>query len=220
MNMNWTSGSNGIGPLELIYSAAEKVLQTTQGAVQADVISDFIESVRWAEPFIVSLIVMQVVLFIVTYMTRRQSNFQFCILLVLTLVTLSAERLNQAGKDNWHLFATQDYFDGSGLFMLTFVCGPFLLLANFIVVRCHPSSSFFLLVLSAIIPLSYLPVSTPSLQLEQIGMGMRLIKVYAMKKRRENIQRRSQRSDSQSTSNSNVTSSPSAVSAPLDKKNA
>lgn len=59
---------------------------------------------------------------------------QFGVLLILTAITLGAERINEFGSRNWSKFATQNYFDSSGLFMMVFVSGPFVVIANFIVV--------------------------------------------------------------------------------------
>lgn len=123
-----------LSPVELIYAAAEKVFTTVQGASHLDAVSDFVDSVRWEEPFIRLLIGFQFLLFLVTYVTRRRDSIQFMILLVITGIALSAEKLNGSGKRNWTKFAQQDYFDSKGLFMLTFLSGPFVVLANFIVV--------------------------------------------------------------------------------------
>lgn len=100
----------------------------------ADKVSDFFASVRWNEPFIQALVVVQVLMFVLTYATRRYEFVQFAILMVITAINLAAERLNKFGRRHWGQFATQNYFDGPGLFMMIFVSGPFVVLANIIVV--------------------------------------------------------------------------------------
>lgn len=132
-----TSNGNSVGPLELLYSTVEQLLDSVQGAVHVDVVADFIDSVRWTEPFILLLISMQVVLFALVYTTRRHNVVQFIILSVLTAISLAAEKLNRFGRTHWRSFASQNYFDYAGLFLLIFVCGPFIIAANFIVVSVN-----------------------------------------------------------------------------------
>lgn len=129
------NNSSRLGPLDLLYGAAEDILRLTQGTFSLHTLSDFVDSVRWSEPFIISLILMQICLVSLLYLTRRYHDVQFVILVLLTGVTLAAERLNRFGKTHWSSFASQDYFDSNGLFMLVFVTAPFVLYANFIVVR-------------------------------------------------------------------------------------
>lgn len=133
--MNGSTDLSKLGPLEVIYQGADQVLQKAQGLVGAEKVSDFVASVRWSEPFIGALLLAQILLIAFTYATRKHEVLQFGILLLLTAVTLSAERLNDYGRRHWNHFATQDYFDGPGLFMMVFVSGPFVVQANFIVVR-------------------------------------------------------------------------------------
>lgn len=129
------NNSAHLGPLDLLYGAAEDILRITQGTFSLHNLSDFIDSVRWSEPFIIFLILMQICIVSLLYLTRRYHDAQFVILVLLTGVTLAAERLNRFGKTHWSSFASQDYFDSNGLFMLMFVTAPFVLYANFIVVR-------------------------------------------------------------------------------------
>lgn len=115
---------------------------------------DFIDTVRWTEPFIISLLLVQLSVFMLAYLTRQRHAIQFGLMVVLTIITLLCEQLNNAGHRHWRRFASQDYFDRQGLFMLIFVSGPFVIVSNFIV----------------------------------IGMGLRLVKLYAKKQQRRNRQ--------------------------------
>lgn len=99
-----------------------------------NIMSDFIDTVHWTEPFILSLILMQLSVFTLAYLTRRRNAIQFGLMVVLTIVTLLCEQLNSVGHRQWHKFASQDYFDRQGLFMLIFVSGPFVIVSNFIVI--------------------------------------------------------------------------------------
>lgn len=133
-NMNFTSDFSKFGPIDLIYHWADQVFDVAQGMVSPDNVSDFFETVKWNEAFILALLTFQFALFAFTFMTRRYDLIQFAVLLFITSTTLAAERLNEYGRRNWSKFATQDYFDGPGLFMMVFISGPFVLLANIIVV--------------------------------------------------------------------------------------
>lgn len=125
---------NTMGPIELLYAGAEHIFNATQGTIHLGGASDFLDRVRWTEPLIRGLFAFHCLLFLFTYLTRRHDVMQFGILLFVTAIALGAERLNDYAKANWRRFATQDYFDREGLFMVIFVSGPFVLLANFIVV--------------------------------------------------------------------------------------
>lgn len=144
--MNTSSLSSDPTPWQMVYQGADQILRKAQGLIASDKLADFMASVRWNEPFIRGVIAMQTALFLLSYLTRRNEVAQFGVLLVLTVVTLGAERINEYGSRNWSKFATQDYFDSSGLFMMVFVSGPFVVLANFIVVRV----SFFSLVFACV----------------------------------------------------------------------
>lgn len=135
--MNESTDLSKLGPLEVIYQGADHVLRNAQGLLGAEKVSDFVTSVRWNETFIRVLVLAQIIIFAFTYATRKHEIVQFGILLLLTAITLAAERFNDYGRRHWSNFATQDYFDGPGLFMMVFVSGPFVVLANFIVVRCY-----------------------------------------------------------------------------------
>lgn len=132
--MNATTDLNNVGPIELIYHWTDQIFQGAQGLLAAEKISDFFETVKWNEPFIRALLTMQFAIFAITFITRRNDFIQFGILVLITASTLAAERLNAFGSKYWSRFATQNYFDGPGLFMMVFVSGPFVILANFIVV--------------------------------------------------------------------------------------
>lgn len=126
---------HGSAAYELLYNGADQVLRSLEDALPADVLSDFIQSVTWREPFILALLGTHVVLWVFAVHARRSDVAQFILVAMLCGIALNARRLNAFGKANWDRFATQDYFDSNGTFLLIFVLGPFVLLANFIVVR-------------------------------------------------------------------------------------
>lgn len=177
---SWLPGFNSHGgsgasqdALSLLFSTAGRVMDTVQGGMNAGgLMGDFIDTVRWTEPFIISLLVMQLSVFTLAYVTRRRHSVQFALMIVLTAITLLCEQLNDIGHRHWRKFASQDYFDRQGLFMLIFVSGPFVIVSNFIV----------------------------------IGMGLRLVKVYAKKQqRRHRVQQGNQAAVEGNNSTSSTT---------------
>lgn len=121
--------------LQLVYSGADRVLGAVEGAVPGEAVRDFVQTVNWREPFILGLLLAQCALWTLAAVTRRSDVLQFLLVALLCGGTLFAKRLNALGRANWEHFATQDYFDKNGTFLLIFVLAPFVLLANAIVVR-------------------------------------------------------------------------------------
>lgn len=121
--------------INLVYQGADQVLRSLEHTVPNDILRDFIQTVNWREPFILALLAAQGILWLFAIYTRRNDVYQFLLLSILAGVTVNAQRLNDFGKANWQRFATQDYFDSNGTFLLIFLLAPFVLLANIIVVR-------------------------------------------------------------------------------------
>jgi len=125
------------GPLELVYHVADRVLGATQKQIEhpAAVFSDFVATVTWSESFIQGLITAQVVILLAVIMTRRKMVAQIVIFVLLSLAVFAAEPLNNWCRQHWSEFATQNYFDRSGLFAVIFYAGPLLLSANIILIN-------------------------------------------------------------------------------------
>jgi Transmembrane protein 18 len=123
-----------LGPLELLYNGADSVLAAAQAVLPARVVGDFIDSVRWGEPFILGLCAAQVAMLWAVAAFRRRPAVQAGLLIVCATVAFAGRWLNGIGSRRWPAFATQDYFDSAGMFMLIFVSGPLIVCANVIVV--------------------------------------------------------------------------------------
>lgn len=128
-------GAQGAAALDLVYRGADRVLTAVEGAVPSTVVREFFEPVNWREPFIVVIVMSHCILWTLAFFTRRNDALQFCLVAALSGATFGARRLNKAGREHWPLFASQNYFDTNGTFMLIFVLAPFVILANVIVVR-------------------------------------------------------------------------------------
>ena len=90
----------------------------------------FKSAVRWSEPFVVSLLVFQVVMFLLCVWIARPNRGtapRIAFMVTIGIIVRSSEYLNRMGAQRWETFATQDYFDKQGVFVLTFLSGPLLL---------------------------------------------------------------------------------------------
>lgn len=139
--MSWTGEDlSNLGPIDLLYRGAETVLNATQSAFPSSIlprraVADFFAIVRWDEPFIQALLLAQAVFLSAVFLSRRRYVAQGVLFFYAAAVVFSARWINDAGRNRWPMFATQDYFDRQGLFMLIFVCVPLIFGANVIVVR-------------------------------------------------------------------------------------
>ena len=90
----------------------------------------FKSAVRWSEPFVVSLLAFQVVMFLLCVWIARPNRgtaVRIAFMVTIGIIVRSSEYLNRLGAERWESFATQDYFDKQGVFVLTFLSGPLLL---------------------------------------------------------------------------------------------
>ena len=89
----------------------------------------FRHAIAWSEPFIIGLVVFQIVMFALTlYVGRRgfNSTIRIALLIFVFVIVRAAEYLNTWGAHEWESFATQNYFDRQGLFIAIFWCAPLL----------------------------------------------------------------------------------------------
>mmetsp|Transcript_10978 Transcript_10978/g.21895 ORF Transcript_10978/g.21895 Transcript_10978/m.21895 type:complete len:167 (-) Transcript_10978:446-946(-) len=112
--------------IQLLYTFADEVMTKTQSALPLDVVADFVDTVRWREPFILGVIIFHIIVLLWIILTRTRHALQLGTFMVIGFLVLGARALNDLGKANWASFATQDYFDRSGLFMMVFFSGPLL----------------------------------------------------------------------------------------------
>jgi inner membrane protein involved in colicin E2 resistance len=81
------------------------------------------------QPLIISLLVVHVLLYILIFSTRRNSNAQIILLVLLSAVVYSGKHLNAYLGSNWkELGFTQNYFDPRGIFFSLMVSTPILIL--------------------------------------------------------------------------------------------
>lgn len=144
------SGSSNIIPEEVVegaetfedfYHAIEsqmmdyvkksyKVPETSWEQFQA-----FLAAVNWNEKLIVGLICFHVTLLLIFILFRRNLDVQMVLFLLISGLVYFSENVNKWGSTNWRDFASQNYFDKSGVFMGIFYAGPMLLIATAQLVR-------------------------------------------------------------------------------------
>jgi transmembrane protein 18 len=90
----------------------------------------FRHAISWTEPFIVALLAFHVVMFLMSmYVARKNATLTARLGLMITIgvIVRLAERLNALGAQYWNSFATQNYFDGHGVFCSVMLCAPLML---------------------------------------------------------------------------------------------
>ena len=105
--------------------------QTAKEHIQA-----FTAAITWKEPFIQLLLAFHVFI-IITAMTlsRRGGVYtRMGFMIFLGVIIRLAEYLNIMGNSRWNEFATQNYFDRSGIFMGIMLCAPLLLVCLFMLI--------------------------------------------------------------------------------------
>ncbi|XP_073135235.1 uncharacterized protein [Henckelia pumila] len=102
----------------------------------------FFHAINWKEPWLICLVSFHVFLLLLTFLSRKNINFQMCLFLLALGGVYLAERLNHFLAGNWKSFAGQNYFDPQGLFLSVLWSGPLLVIAVLILVNtlfsmCH-----------------------------------------------------------------------------------
>ncbi|GER30785.1 transmembrane protein 18 [Striga asiatica] len=95
----------------------------------------FFHAIDWKEPWLICLVSFHVLLLLVTFLSRKNINFQMCLFLLALGGVYLAELLNQFLAGNWRSFAGQNYFDSNGLFLSILWSGPLLVIAILILVN-------------------------------------------------------------------------------------
>ena len=98
--------------------------QTAKEHIQA-----FTAAITWNEPFIQCIVAFHVlVITAAIILTRKGGVYSRTGLMVFVGILIRlAEWLNDIGARRWREFATQNYFDKSGIFMGIMLCAPLLL---------------------------------------------------------------------------------------------
>jgi TRAP-type uncharacterized transport system fused permease subunit len=90
----------------------------------------FRHAITWSEPFIICLVVFQVVIFGLTiFVGRRDGGLvpRVALMILIGGLVRSAEWINRWASEEWKSFCTQNYFDQKGIFVSIFLCAPLLI---------------------------------------------------------------------------------------------
>jgi transmembrane protein 18 len=93
-------------------------------------LSAFRSAITWTEPFIVSIIVFQIFMFLTCiYVSRYNDTLAPRLILMIFMASMvkGSEYINTYGHAHWQEYCTQNYFDTQGVFISTMICGPLLL---------------------------------------------------------------------------------------------
>jgi len=91
-------------------------------------IQAFKSAIRWGEPLILCILGFHCVMILSCIYAARSTALapRISVMLVIGVIVRSAEWLNSYGSLNWQRFATQNYFDRSGIFIGIMLCAPLL----------------------------------------------------------------------------------------------
>ncbi|KAL3809292.1 hypothetical protein ACHAXA_009416 [Cyclostephanos tholiformis] len=98
--------------------------QTPKEHIQA-----FAAAITWNETFIKIIIGFHVAVIVSAVVVNRSGGVygRLCFMFFVGIVVRLADTLNTIGAKRWREFATQNYFDGGGIFMGIMVCAPLLM---------------------------------------------------------------------------------------------
>ncbi|KXJ04224.1 transmembrane protein 18 [Exaiptasia diaphana] len=85
---------------------------------------DFYKAINWRETWLTGLIIFHLLTFISVILTRKHSNVQAVMFVVLLCIVLGSEQLNIHGSKHWRKFSKEQYFDSQGLFITAVLSGP------------------------------------------------------------------------------------------------
>ncbi|CAO3611535.1 unnamed protein product [Cunninghamella blakesleeana] len=85
---------------------------------------EFIEAIDWSQKWIIGLIVFHIICFLLNILLRnRHTALSYYLFILLGLAALT-QVINQYGSIHWRSFASANYFDESGLFIVSLYTFP------------------------------------------------------------------------------------------------
>lgn len=88
-------------------------------------ISEFVEMIEWKSPFVLTLLMFNVIWFLLTIVSCCTRKCRIPLVLVTATGAFLAEKLNIMLSDNWyHIGLKKNIFDHEGFFMFVFWAAP------------------------------------------------------------------------------------------------
>ncbi|KAI9302621.1 transmembrane protein 18-domain-containing protein [Cunninghamella echinulata] len=88
---------------------------------------EFFQAIDWSQTWLIGLVIFHIVCFLLVIILRNKHtilSYYFFILLGLAALT---QPLNQYGGNHWQSFASANYFDESGIFIVSLYAFPLIL---------------------------------------------------------------------------------------------
>lgn len=95
----------------------------------------FITSIDWSEKWLMGLMLVHVLVFTTTILTRNHGNFQAVLFFILLMLVYVSENINEVAAKHYRYFSRQQYFDSKGLFISVIFSIP--LLINCLLMVCN-----------------------------------------------------------------------------------
>jgi len=80
---------------------------------------EFLKVLPWRENWMLCLMMFHLTCLLLIIISRKSANLQYCIFFLLLCCVYFSERLNELAADNHKRFASENFFDSSGLFIST-----------------------------------------------------------------------------------------------------
>jgi len=100
-----------------------------------DAVLSFFHAVDWSERWILALLGFHLLMFLFLFVTRKNMSMQIFAFFFVLLLNFFAPLFNDWARENYRLFARQNYFGRSGSFLAITLSGPLIFQAIFIVVN-------------------------------------------------------------------------------------
>ena len=107
---------------DILSKQAQNGPQTFTEQIQA-----FKSAVTWSEPFVLSLVVFNVIITLLCFLASRKKYGRVFLMCIITAIIVSAQYINSYAAIHWESFATQNYFDQNGIFLSIMLCAPLLI---------------------------------------------------------------------------------------------
>ncbi|KAI8067109.1 transmembrane protein 18 [Gongronella butleri] len=87
---------------------------------------EFFQAVDWSQPFLVALLAFHAITLLTAVLLRHRHTALSCYFFVLLGLAGLTQPLNSLGNTHWRSFAASNYFDDSGLFIVSVYAFPLL----------------------------------------------------------------------------------------------